>query len=360
MKNLLNGNTWLWERGKFITRRYLIQELYQKFLDGENISNIPKEQDPFWEPTEDVLIGTSNLFLQSLSYCLDFEDTLNISDYKGQEEGHLKVKLEPCDNKGKPIDEEAFVDDPHELLNKPYHFKLTVENANIHKSRFSKGIMVKYSVKNNGKVEEVKTPTVKNTLTPTFNHSKVISIPKLKQENLDFFESGCITLSIYGIQEDTMPDPKLLKLNTRELRQMENMENSTANASGRRATMFGNEIASDTSHLKTEVVLLQRKYERLQQKERRMQQICEEWSKKPDGEKQFEPFYRAVSAVANSTGTRLKTRVQMLNQVLQGQKYVRQMALDKSASKKTPSKSNGKRPSSADNNKTESSACVLQ
>ena len=52
---------------------------------------------------------------------------------------------------------------------------------------------------------------------------------------------------------------------------METMENTTANASGRRATMFGNEIASDTSHLKTEVVLLQRKYERLQQKERRMQ-----------------------------------------------------------------------------------------
>ncbi|XP_062573408.1 kinesin-like protein KIF28 isoform X5 [Saccostrea cucullata] len=334
MKNLLNGNTWLWERGKFITRRYLIQELYQKFLDGEDVSHIPKEQDPFWEPTEDVLVGTSNLFLQSLSYCLDFEDTLNISDYKGQEEGHVKVKLEPCDPKGKPIDEEAFVDDPRELLNKPYNFKLTIENANIHKSRFSKGILVKYSVKNNGKVEEVKTQTVKNTLTPTFNHSKVISIPKLKQENLDFFESGCITLSVYGIQEDTLPDPKLLKLNTRELReasmyqelrdvtinqelrQMENMENlnSQAHASGRRGTMFGNEIASDTSHLKTEVVLLQRKYERLQQKERRMQQICEEWSKKPDGEKQFEPFFRAVSAAANSTGTRLKTRVQMLNQ----------------------------------------------
>ncbi|XP_078336824.1 uncharacterized protein LOC144626487 isoform X2 [Crassostrea virginica] len=138
---------------------------------------------------------------------------------------------------------------------------------------------------------------------------------------------------------------------------METMENTTANASGRRATMFGNEIASDTSHLKTEVVLLQRKYERLQQKERRMQQICEEWSKKPDGEKEFEPFYRAVSAVANSTGTRLKTRVQMLNQmlrlqkdspdlqrqktmdpsmlskVLQGQKFVRKMAMEKSDGK---------------------------
>ncbi|XP_078336826.1 uncharacterized protein LOC144626487 isoform X4 [Crassostrea virginica] len=254
---------------------------------------------------------------------------------------------------------------------------------------------------------------------------------------------------------------------------METMENTTANASGRRATMFGNEIASDTSHLKTEVVLLQRKYERLQQKERRMQQICEEWSKKPDGEKEFEPFYRAVSAVANSTGTRLKTRVQMLNQmlklqksvalpsykdnsssmlrlqkdspdlqrqktmdpsmlskVLQGQKFVRKMAMEKSSviqekddsqgdqdsfgsvdlapymntansqdsadrskkfsqngkrtaflsdintkreaikpvrnavseysANKTSTATNGKRPSSAENNKTESSACVIQ
>ena len=45
------------------------------------------------------------------------------------------------------------------------------------------------------------------------------------------------------------------------------------------------------------------------------QEICKEWEKKPEGEKQFEPFYRAVSAVAHSTGTRLKTRVHLLNQV---------------------------------------------
>ena len=25
MKNLLNNNTWLWERGKFMNRRYVIQ-----------------------------------------------------------------------------------------------------------------------------------------------------------------------------------------------------------------------------------------------------------------------------------------------------------------------------------------------
>lgn len=48
------------------------------------MSKIPKEQDPFWEPPEDVLIGTASVFLQSLSYALDFDDKLSITDYKVQ------------------------------------------------------------------------------------------------------------------------------------------------------------------------------------------------------------------------------------------------------------------------------------
>lgn len=98
--------------------------MYQKFLDGEDISKIPKEQDPFWEPTEDVLIGSANVFLQSLSYALDFDDKITITDYKGQEEGSLIVHVAPCKENGKAIEEDAFVDEPEELKGKPYHFKV--------------------------------------------------------------------------------------------------------------------------------------------------------------------------------------------------------------------------------------------
>ncbi|XP_052061980.1 kinesin-like protein KIF28 isoform X12 [Mytilus californianus] len=313
MKNLLNGNTWLWERGKFMNRRYLIQELYQRFLDGEDVSKVPKEEDPFWEPTEDVLIGTANVFLQSLCYALDFDDKVLITDYKGQEEGYLYVHVTPCAANGKPLDEESFVEDPKDLLSKPYNFKVTVNKAEINKVRFSKGINVKYSVKVESKGDSVETPTIKNTLTPEFKHFKVIQISKLKKKHLEFFESKSICFHVYGTQEDTVPDPKLLKLTTRELRQMDSMEHGNPQNSVRRNTIFSAETMSDQSHLKTEVVLLQRKYERLQQKERRMQQICEDWKNKPEEEKQFEPFYRSVSAVAYSTGTRLRTRVQLLN-----------------------------------------------
>lgn len=109
-----------------MTDIYYKQDMYQQFLGGEDISNIPKEEDPFWEPADSVLIGTANVFLQSLSYALDFDDKLAVTDYKGQEEGYLWIHLRPCTQAGKPLDEDYFVEDPHELLEKPFHFKVII------------------------------------------------------------------------------------------------------------------------------------------------------------------------------------------------------------------------------------------
>ncbi|KAK3605709.1 hypothetical protein CHS0354_013504 [Potamilus streckersoni] len=334
MKNLLNGNTWLWERGKFMNRRYLIQEMYQKYLDGEDLSKILKEEDPFWEPTEDVLIGTANVFLQSLSFALDFDDTILVSDYKGNEEGTLKVDVTPCHQNGKALEEEYFVEDPKDLMGKPYHFKVDVKSAEISKSRYSKGIKVRYRVFDEKDYTE--TPLIKGTLQPVFKHSRIVTFSKIKKEHLEFFESGCITFLVYGMQEDTVPDQKLLKLTTKELRQMEQGDPPASVSAARRNSVFALETASDQSHLKTELMLLQRKYERLVQKERRMQEVCKEWSEKPENEQQYQSFYNAVSAVAYSTGTRLRTRVKLLNQV------------------------KSKRPASASPGGNKSSACVLQ
>jgi kinesin family member 1 len=84
MTNLQNQNVWLWDKNKFISRRFLMQELYQKFTDGENMffKNMKKEDDPFWEPVEDLFIGLSHFCLSSLPYAMDFEDKAFISDYK--------------------------------------------------------------------------------------------------------------------------------------------------------------------------------------------------------------------------------------------------------------------------------------
>ena len=46
-----------------------------------------------------------------------------------------------------------------------------------------------------------------------------------------------------------------------------------------------------------------------------LKELCQEWEKKKEAEKKYPDFYRAVHAVAFSTGTKLKTRVQVLNKV---------------------------------------------
>ena len=90
-----------------------------------------------------------------------------------------------------------------------------MRSADIHKARFSKGVMVKYKVSIVNDQEYTETKLVVGTLTPEFNHTRIVGIDKIKQEHLDFFDTGCITFCVYGKQEDIEGDPRLAKLTTK-------------------------------------------------------------------------------------------------------------------------------------------------
>jgi hypothetical protein len=45
---------------------------------------------------EQVLVGVANVYLSSLSYMIDFEDAVDVCDYKGKVEGVLQVRVQPC------------------------------------------------------------------------------------------------------------------------------------------------------------------------------------------------------------------------------------------------------------------------
>ena len=56
---------------------------------------------------------------------------------------------------------------------------------------------------------------IKGTLEPEFNHSKVFSFNCITDEHLEFFDHGCITLMLFGNQEDVKPDPRFTKMSTK-------------------------------------------------------------------------------------------------------------------------------------------------
>jgi len=313
VKNLLNGNVWMWERGKFMNRRYMIQELYQQFLDGDDKHKRNEKEDPFYDPPEDVIIGTANVFLQSLSYALDFEDKLVVTDYKGQEEGLLDVCVTPCDSKGKPLDEDSFVDEPHELLKKPFYFKVHVRTCEIHNSSHIHGVYVKYKTINDA--EAITTSSIKATLSPLFDHTHIVSIPKVTEDTLEFFEHGSITFWVYACQTKKPTDSSSRKLTTKELRERDGLMPVEAPAQRRRRNTIvpggrRGSVSVFDGQLRVELSTLHKKYDRLETKEKRIQDICNDWESRT--EKDFDGFMRAIRAVAFSSGNKFKSRVKIV------------------------------------------------
>ena len=71
--------------------------------------------------------------MQSLSYALDFQDTLSIVDYKGEEQGRVRIVVAPCTADGSLLDDDFVVDEPAELLDKPFSFTVTIVSVDINK-----------------------------------------------------------------------------------------------------------------------------------------------------------------------------------------------------------------------------------
>ena len=196
-KNLQNDNIWLWERSKFINRRFKINEMYQQYIDNDDSwKKISENEDPFLDPPEPVLLGYSTVFLQSLAFALDFEDpNLPINDHKGQESGQISVALVPCNKSGTPLGEDDFVEDATELIGKPFYFKIKIDKGTIHNSRYNVGSYCRFKFGLKGDIKETK--VLKDTLTPAWKFDQIITVQSMTQEHVDLFESGAITIYVY-------------------------------------------------------------------------------------------------------------------------------------------------------------------
>ena len=86
----------IWRHEKFMNRLYIMREMYQNFLELGGSMQYTQEEDPFWDPPEDLLLGRARIQLEALGYCMDTgDDWTPLVDYKGQQEGELLVKIEP-------------------------------------------------------------------------------------------------------------------------------------------------------------------------------------------------------------------------------------------------------------------------
>ncbi|KAB1258824.1 Protein ELYS [Camelus dromedarius] len=105
---------WIWSKAKFINRKFLMEELYQRFLDGED-SHVAQEDDPFWDPVEVIHLGSAHIWLQSLAYCMKFEEQVEFLNCDGLREAVLHIHITPCF----PTGQYRIYDLPNTLYTKP-------------------------------------------------------------------------------------------------------------------------------------------------------------------------------------------------------------------------------------------------
>ncbi|KAF8359596.1 klp-6 [Pristionchus pacificus] len=194
--NQTDDTHFLWEKNRFMSRYYGMQEMYENKMDGDADWNLPKERDPFYEPPDsEVFIGSAVVFLQSLSFLIDSEEAFPIVDFSGNEMGQLNVSLSPCSVAGKEI-RGAFVEQPKELVGKNFAFKVKILSAIGLPKRINK-TRCKYRFFGE---KEVTTKTISGS-NPVYSHENTYTYRPVTDKLVDHLHNSNMYVTVWGSQK---------------------------------------------------------------------------------------------------------------------------------------------------------------
>ncbi|KAK3784099.1 hypothetical protein RRG08_066087, partial [Elysia crispata] len=198
--NVETKHEWVWPREKFLNRKFVMQEMYQNYLDGEEWE-LPKEKDPFDEDyNTEFHIGSVKVWMQPLAFRIESKEQLEITNYSAQDVGLLNIEVVPCDDKGKEYTEadNMFCENPQELMGKNVSFVFKIVSARGLPARFT-DVYAKYIVYK--EQDATCTNVVKNTSNPDWNHKRAIHFGAGNDELVKFLQESAVMVQIWGKQK---------------------------------------------------------------------------------------------------------------------------------------------------------------
>ncbi|KAM3930883.1 kinesin-like protein KIF28 [Leptodactylus fuscus] len=198
--NKCTQQVWIWSKSKFINRKFLMEELYQKFLDGN--MTLDRESDPFWDPVEAIHLGSAHIWLQSLAYCMKLEEQTELLDSEGLEEAIIMINITPCSSSGRPLSEEDVVVDPLELLGRKIVFQIHILQClgvRWLKEASERGIQIGYRFYDVG--QSVYTKPVWKNINPVIDHKLQFLALNVSNGLLSYLQKNALVVDLWGIQE---------------------------------------------------------------------------------------------------------------------------------------------------------------
>ncbi|XP_021514087.1 kinesin-like protein KIF28 [Meriones unguiculatus] len=192
---------WIWSKAKFINRKFLMEELYQRFLESED-SQVAQEDDPFWDPVEAVHLGSAHIWLQSLAHCMMLEEQVEFLNCDGLEEAVLHIRIAPCSPEGWARGEEDMVIDPLELLGKRIDFQIHIVRClgvKWLKEDATRGIQMGYKVYDLPNI--LYTKPVWNNVNPRIEETIHFAALGASLEFLNYLMTNALIVDLWGLQE---------------------------------------------------------------------------------------------------------------------------------------------------------------
>ncbi|CAO2638619.1 Kinesin-like protein KIF28P [Lemmus lemmus] len=201
---------WIWSKAKFINRKFLMEELYQHFLESED-SQVAQEDDPFWDPVEVIHLGSAHIWLQSLAYRMMLEEQVEFLNCDGLEEAVLHIRITPCSPEGWAHGEEDMVIDPLELLGKRIDFQIHIVGClgvKWLKEDANRGIQTGYRIYDFPNT--LYTKPVWKSVNPRMEETVHVVALSASREFLDYLLTNALIVDLWGLQALRAANPAQL------------------------------------------------------------------------------------------------------------------------------------------------------
>lgn len=181
----------------------MMREILSQYFETEvrpGFSN--KDNDPWWDPVEPILVGTSYLGLRPLCYAMGSEQVVSkILHSEGMlgQNGQLVTEFDCTDREGNTAEElYEDVEEKDDLIGKELHFKIDIKQVRSLPEDLCTNPFITYALQYESHLINTTPESRAQARTHSFSFSEVHSIFEFGDAHYEYFDSTSLAFRVFA------------------------------------------------------------------------------------------------------------------------------------------------------------------
>eukprot|EP01147_Barroeca_monosierra_P003267 gene3267-5967_t len=179
-------------------------ELKQNLLSPSPLEREDHRNDPFWDPPEDIFLGSSMIYLQPLAFGVAIDEKLPVTDYRGLTVATLCVRVSLCEPSGNPLPDFIAIKDPSDFVDQRIDILLKIDCAKEvewMKQDESRGVVCWYRFYTDTKMRTTK-DVFRAPHEADFSYHKQFTIRSCGPNFINYLQTNALVIELWGKQGD--------------------------------------------------------------------------------------------------------------------------------------------------------------